>query len=450
MRVSYDDYLAHHGILGMHWGKRNGPPYPLGSGDHSSEERTAAKRGYSESSKENGYKSDGSSKNVVSPRNEKSSGHFHLTDGQKKAIAIGAGVAVTALAAYGGYRLYKSGILPVNKNSIDLSPEKQSDLNDFLKSETIDFDQAIPRTHSHIVQDFEGIDTTHPFSSTIADNGFLKKEGNWDIVDDFRAVNPGYSPDKTYLSNNCSFCSSAFLMRVKGYDVVANMSENGRYNEDIVKFWNSAKLTPVSDSVSSLKQFKEGSEDWKFEHDRLESLLRLDNGGDINADAKAIVNRLKKEPNTYGYLNVAWRLGGGHSMVYDVDEHGEVSLFDAQTGKVYDTAQKVTILLRNTVALDTNIIRVDNLSPNAERISEAVSNRGAGRKNSRAMYSSARYANDTRKAVLEYFRSDKGKRYIESYADQIYGKTTSELTSEQLKAIKGRIYTNWLKEVGDI
>lgn len=27
----YNDYISHHGILGMHWGKRNGPPYPLGS-----------------------------------------------------------------------------------------------------------------------------------------------------------------------------------------------------------------------------------------------------------------------------------------------------------------------------------------------------------------------------------------------------------------------------------
>lgn len=26
-----EGFLEHHGILGMHWGKRNGPPYPLGS-----------------------------------------------------------------------------------------------------------------------------------------------------------------------------------------------------------------------------------------------------------------------------------------------------------------------------------------------------------------------------------------------------------------------------------
>lgn len=30
--------LQHHGILGQHWGKRNGPPYPLKGGDYTAEE----------------------------------------------------------------------------------------------------------------------------------------------------------------------------------------------------------------------------------------------------------------------------------------------------------------------------------------------------------------------------------------------------------------------------
>ncbi len=31
----------HHGILGQKWGKRNGPPYPLGTSDHSASEKKA-------------------------------------------------------------------------------------------------------------------------------------------------------------------------------------------------------------------------------------------------------------------------------------------------------------------------------------------------------------------------------------------------------------------------
>ena len=44
--LTQDDYLKHHGILGQRWGKLNGPPYPLGSGDHSARER---KEGYTKS-----------------------------------------------------------------------------------------------------------------------------------------------------------------------------------------------------------------------------------------------------------------------------------------------------------------------------------------------------------------------------------------------------------------
>ena len=39
--------LAHHGILGQKWGKRNGPPYPLRAGDRSVAEKKAMARGSS-------------------------------------------------------------------------------------------------------------------------------------------------------------------------------------------------------------------------------------------------------------------------------------------------------------------------------------------------------------------------------------------------------------------
>ena len=40
----YRDYLSHHGIVGMKWGHKNGPPYPLDAGDHSASEKKAGWR----------------------------------------------------------------------------------------------------------------------------------------------------------------------------------------------------------------------------------------------------------------------------------------------------------------------------------------------------------------------------------------------------------------------
>ena len=37
----FNDYLEHHGIMGMKWGVKNGPPYPLDADDHNASERRA-------------------------------------------------------------------------------------------------------------------------------------------------------------------------------------------------------------------------------------------------------------------------------------------------------------------------------------------------------------------------------------------------------------------------
>lgn len=92
-----DEYLAHHGILGQRWGKRNGPPYPLNESDKSVKEQRLSNKSKSSSNDEN---------------------KKGLSDAQKRAIKIGAAVTAGALVTAGGVYLYKTGTLQKFGNKI--------------------------------------------------------------------------------------------------------------------------------------------------------------------------------------------------------------------------------------------------------------------------------------------------------------------------------------------
>lgn len=86
-KVVRNQELYHHGILGMHWGDRNGPPYPLGTEQHSKEEKQQAKNAGVQVGEDSG------------------------TSKRKTHVKMGAKIAVGLLATYGAYRLHSSGQL---------------------------------------------------------------------------------------------------------------------------------------------------------------------------------------------------------------------------------------------------------------------------------------------------------------------------------------------------
>lgn len=69
-----DAYLEHRGILGMKWGQRNGPPYPLGAGDHSASEKKAGWRKSLKEAKNNDRETvkDSSSKKMLKKKSSTS------------------------------------------------------------------------------------------------------------------------------------------------------------------------------------------------------------------------------------------------------------------------------------------------------------------------------------------------------------------------------------------
>lgn len=313
MRNDFEsNYLAHHGILGMKWGNRNGPPYPLGSEDHSAREK---KDGYRKSlgkgRNEELYdrKPSKSSKSSTDKKKE-----FHLTDNQKKAIKIGAAVAATALVAYGGYKLASS-------------PKVRSLIAKGLSGKTkaqrmAELSKQIDNMGPEIVRKTGG----QINRNAVIDGVFQKKQNYIHSIDEtMKGINPNYYSDKFHIlaesdmapidTVNCVACCQTYELKARGYEGIAQLIDTRKLN--------------YRDAMRSI---------YKNADDHYEAYM-------LKSWGEASEKLARQGAGARGNMVMPFAKGGGHNIVYDVDKTGKPWFIDPQSSNKFDDLGKLADFL---------------------------------------------------------------------------------------------------------
>lgn len=335
------NYLAHHGILGQKWGKKNGPPYPLDTEDHSATEKKA---GYKKSigGVRNEHLYDRKSNTVVGsntrPSKQKAAnkGSFHLTDNQKRLIKVGATVAATALVAYGGYRLVRSPkVRALIAKGIAGSKTKRM----------ADIEKAIQNSGPEIVKKVGGN------KSAVLDGVFKKKQNYTHTIDNtLKGINPNYNATSFHLLAekdrapldivNCVACSQTYELRARGYEGIAQLVDTRTMS------YRDTMRTIYKDPDSNYSAFL------------------------LNSWDSASSKLMSQGAGARGNIAIPFVKGGGHNIVYDIDKTGKVWFIDAQSGGKFDNLGKLADYLVDEhgpnwqLAPKMVALRTDNLEYN--------------------------------------------------------------------------------------
>lgn len=288
---THENHLAHHGIKGQRWGVMNGPPYPLGKAVHN---RVV-------SGKSNGHKSSGDAnlrKKTASPLSSKYLSK--IRDKELSGFAPEAAALLVQLTAY-------AAIVAAAKISIESS--YKNDIKENITTNRSDIQKKIKGQHTR--------------------------------DDDQRVINPDFANSFDFGARvNCAMCSTAYELRRRGYDVVAQKTEKGRKPKDAASWFN----------IEEKKVPK-----YRTRRDFIKALESEPDG------ARGLTFTAVAPYNSH------------HCMIWEKD-NGRVSIRDAQSNLKYDTVQS-SIISRNGGSIPYRYIRTDNAAINWDAIRDAVTER---------------------------------------------------------------------------
>ena len=191
------------------------------------------------------------------------------------------------------------------------------------------------------------------------ETGLPKSPKNYTAEEDMKLVNPSRGSGEADIQNNCGYCTLAYDMRRRGYDVTAKKDANGTDPFELYKnYYKDAK--PPERIVP--KQYEEMLK--KYENAR-PYMITTDR--DYTNYQKALINDLQTEllkqgDGARGYLGVRWSgTTSSHSIAYEV-HNGKVDVMDAQSGK------KKPLKSYENIIMGAMYTRLDNATPNYEKI----------------------------------------------------------------------------------
>lgn len=183
-------------------------------------------------------------------------------------------------------------------------------------------------------------------------NGFSIQNNKHDsrpIVEEAKKVNPR-KPGEKYRDYNCAYCTIAYDMRRRGYDVIA-ANKYLLTTKEVIKSYSTSK-DDFNNLARSSKTFSNsnGEKEWngvkKPTEERSKEIYDWAN------------SELKKQGvGARGMFNVAFGDDVGHAMNYEVTNNG-VRLIDSQSGDIYRLSEITPY------CTDVLTFRTDNIEPN--------------------------------------------------------------------------------------
>ena len=183
--------------------------------------------------------------------------------------------------------------------------------------------------------------------------------------EDQNEINEVFDPYDEATSTNCGNCSAAYELRRRGYDVEAQLNDEN-YNgqgDRVYDYFENAQQVAVNGDGSSFvmdedftrKAWNEGVSTLDKMRHKEDYEFLYGEGQKYTAEGieKAILDN--NPPGSRGFIDVFWEEGGGHSIVYEVDSKGKVTIRDSQTYDEYSVDELASRVNYVTVT------RTDNL-----------------------------------------------------------------------------------------